>query len=106
MWKRTKKQNQNVFCRIKRLQDKFLNLCAHLFSRENTYVRVIGHLKSFRENSRSLIAYSLNPVVDFNEITYHMIDVIHSHLALSKVIYFSVHILFYFDMFLGKIYSE
>ena len=76
------------------------------FSRENTYVRVIGHLKSFRENSRSLIAYSLNPVVDFNEITYHMIDVIHSHLALSKVIYFSVHVLFYFDMFLGKIYSE
>ena len=76
------------------------------FSRENTYVRVIGHLKSFRENSRSLIAYSLNPVVDFNEITYHMIDVIHSHLALSKVIYLSVHILFYFDMFLGKIYSE
>ena len=76
------------------------------FSRENTYVRVIGHLKSFRENSRSLIAYSLNPVVDFNEITYHMIDVIHSHLALSKVIYFSVHILFYFDMFLGKIYSD
>ena len=76
------------------------------FSRENTYVRVIGHLKSFRENSRSLIAYSLNPVMDFNEITYHMIDVIHSHLALSKVIYFSVHVLFYFDMFLGKIYSE
>lgn len=81
-------------------------MCSFFFSRENTYVRVIGHLKSFRENSRSLIAYSLNPVVDFNEITYHMIDVIHSHLALSKVIYLSVHILFYFDMFLGKIYSE
>ena len=81
-------------------------MCSFFFSRENTYVRVIGHLKSFRENSRSLIAYSLNPVVDFNEITYHMIDIIHSHLALSKVIYFSVHILFYFDMFLGKIYSE
>lgn len=81
-------------------------MCSFFFSRENTYVRAIGHLKSFRENSRSLIAYSLNPVVDFNEITYHMIDVIHSHLALSKVIYFSVPILFYFDMFLGKIYSE
>ena len=81
-------------------------MCSFFFSRENTYVRVIGHLKSFRENSRSLIAYSLNPVVDFNEITYHMIDVIHSHLALSKVIYLSVHILFYFDMFLAKIYSE
>ena len=81
-------------------------MCSFFFSRENTYVQVIGHLKSFRENSRSLIAYSLNPVVDFNEITYHMIDVIHSHLALSKVIYFSVHVLFYFDMFLGKIYSE
>ena len=24
--------------------------------------------------------------MDFNEITYHMLDVIHSHLALSKVI--------------------
>ena len=94
------------FVEVRGFKTKFLNLCAFFFSRENTYVRVIGHLKSFRENSRSLIAYSLNPVVDFNEITYHMIDVIHSHLALSKVIYFSVHILFYFDMFLGKIYSE
>jgi len=53
--------------------------------RENTYVRVVGHLKSFKENSRSLIAFYLSPVMDFNEITYHMLDVIHSHLALSKL---------------------
>lgn len=53
--------------------------------RENTYVRVYGHLKSFKENSRSLIAFGLSPVTDFNEITYHMLDVIHSHLALSKL---------------------
>lgn len=56
-----------------------------LFFRENTYVRVFGHLKSFKENSRSLIAFGLSPVTDFNEITYHMLDVVHSHLALSKV---------------------
>lgn len=55
------------------------------FFRENTYVRVFGHLKSFKENSRSLIAFGLSPVTDFNEITYHMLDVVHSHLALSKV---------------------
>ncbi|XP_068679125.1 replication protein A 32 kDa subunit-A-like [Montipora foliosa] len=53
--------------------------------RENTYVRVFGHLKSFKENSRSLIAFGLSPVTDFNEITYHMLDVVHSHLALSKL---------------------
>lgn len=51
-------------------------------------MRVYGHLKSFKENSRSLIAFGLSPVTDFNEITYHMLDVIHSHLALSKVTYF------------------
>ena len=48
-------------------------------------MRVFGHLKSFKENSRSLIAFGLSPVTDFNEITYHMLDVVHSHLALSKV---------------------
>jgi len=53
--------------------------------RENTYVRAVGHLKSFKENSRSLIAFSLSPVLDFNEITHHMLDIIHSHLALSKL---------------------
>ena len=62
----------------------FLFFCCFFF-RENTYVRVFGHLKSFKENSRSLIAFGLSPVTDFNEITYHMLDVVHSHLALSKV---------------------
>lgn len=64
-----------------------INKC-YLFSsvfRENTYVRAVGHLKSFKENSRSLIAFSLSPVLDFNEITHHMLDIIHSHLALNKV---------------------
>lgn len=65
-----------------------LHLDINVFSfisRENTYVRAVGHLKSFKENSRSLIAFSLSPVLDFNEITHHMFDIIHSHLALSKV---------------------
>ena len=52
-------------------------------------MRAVGHLKSFKENSRSLIAFSLSPVLDFNEITHHMFDVIHSHLALSKVMHCS-----------------
>ena len=60
-------------------------IVSFFFFRENTYVRAVGHLKSFKENSRSLIAFSLSPVLDFNEITHHMFDIIHSHLAMSKV---------------------
>ena len=63
----------------------FIFILFPFVSRENTYVRAVGHLKSFKESSRSLIAFSLSPVLDFNEITHHMFDIIHSHLALSKV---------------------
>ena len=41
-------------------------------------------MKSFQDN-RSVVAFSLMPVTDFNEITYHMLDTIYSHLALTKV---------------------
>ena len=48
-------------------------------------MRVVGNLKSFKENSRSIVAFSLTPVTDFNEITYHITDIIESHLKISKV---------------------
>lgn len=72
--------------------------------RENTYVRVVGHLKSFKENSRSLIAFGLSPVTDFNEITYHMLDVIHSHLALKKVMFFFLSVFGFCHLFVAVVF--
>lgn len=53
--------------------------------REDTYVRVVGSMKSFNDGQiRSVMAFSMVPVTDFNEITFHFIDVIHAQLTLKK----------------------
>ena len=46
-------------------------------------VRVTGHLRSF-QGQRSMIAFGIAPVTDFNEITYHLMDVVYTHLAITK----------------------
>ncbi|XP_048762748.2 replication protein A 32 kDa subunit-A-like [Ostrea edulis] len=51
--------------------------------RENTYVRVYGTVRSFG-GKRNVTAFKMVPVMDMNEVTYHMLEVTHSHLALSK----------------------
>ena len=54
--------------------------------REDTYVRVVGNMKSFNDGQiRSVMAFNMVPVTDFNEITFHFIDVIHAQLNLKKV---------------------
>ncbi|XP_020202714.1 replication protein A 32 kDa subunit A [Cajanus cajan] len=50
---------------------------------DGMYVRVYGHLKSF-QGVRQLVAFSVRPVTNFDEIPFHFIDCIHSHLR-SKV---------------------
>ncbi|XP_044471006.1 replication protein A 32 kDa subunit B [Mangifera indica] len=45
---------------------------------QGMYVRVYGHLKSLQDK-RTLNAYSLRPVIDFNEITSHFIECIYVH---------------------------
>lgn len=53
--------------------------------RECTYVRVVGNMKSFNSGQvRSVMAFSMIPVTDFNEISYHILDVIHANLSLKK----------------------
>jgi replication factor A2 len=47
------------------------------------YVRVVGHLRSF-SNKRSLTAFSIKRVKDFNEVTCHMLEVIKTHLENTK----------------------
>lgn len=47
------------------------------------YVRVHGHLRSF-QGKRNIVAFSVRPVTDFNEITYHFLECIFVHLHNSK----------------------
>ncbi|KAK7887271.1 hypothetical protein WMY93_026892 [Mugilogobius chulae] len=48
-----------------------------------TYVKVSGNLRSF-QNHRSVVAFSVRPLEDMNEITSHMLEVVHAHMALCK----------------------
>lgn len=54
-----------------------------IICREGVVVRVIGQLRSFN-NTRNIVAYSIRPIVDFNEYTFHFIDVVHTHLKHTK----------------------
>lgn len=48
-----------------------------------TYVKVSGNLRSF-QNNRSVVAFSIRPLEDMNEITSHMLEVVQAHMMLSK----------------------
>lgn len=50
--------------------------------RENTYVRVRGTVRSFA-GKKSVVAFKISPVTDLNEMTYHILEVIHSHASLA-----------------------
>lgn len=52
--------------------------------RENTYVRVRGTVRSFA-GKKSIVAFKISPVTDMNEMTYHILEVIHSHASLAAV---------------------
>ncbi|GAB2250849.1 hypothetical protein Droror1_Dr00017099 [Drosera rotundifolia] len=51
---------------------------------DGMYVRLIGHLKSYKDKPH-VVAFSLWPVTDFNEITHHFIECIHNHLQTKKL---------------------
>ena len=53
------------------------------FYRVDTYVRINGRLNSFG-NRVSVVGHSMRPVKDFNEVTYHFLDAIHTHLKFVK----------------------
>nr|XP_020445899.1 replication protein A 32 kDa subunit [Monopterus albus] len=48
-----------------------------------TYVKISGNLRSF-QNHRSVVAFSVRPLEDMNEITSHMLEVVQAHMVLSK----------------------
>lgn len=47
------------------------------------YVRIYGRLNNFN-NRINCVAFSIRPVTDFNEISYHFLDAIHTHLTFTK----------------------
>ncbi|KAI8997327.1 hypothetical protein BDB01DRAFT_713121 [Pilobolus umbonatus] len=47
------------------------------------YVRVYGRLNSFGGRV-TVVAFSIRPITDFNEITYHFLDAVFAHLTYSK----------------------
>eukprot|EP01027_Heterolobosea_sp_BB2_P009802 GEZU01014422.1.p1 GENE.GEZU01014422.1~~GEZU01014422.1.p1 ORF type:complete len:271 (+),score=63.68 GEZU01014422.1:321-1133(+) len=47
--------------------------------RENVYVRVYGHLRSWH-GSNSVMSFRMQVIQDFNEVTFHLLDVIRTHL--------------------------
>ena len=51
--------------------------------RENSYVRVQGHLRTFG-GDRNVVAFRVMPVTDANELTSHLLEVVLHHLALTK----------------------
>eukprot|EP01105_Mastigella_eilhardi_P007133 TRINITY_DN18587_c0_g1_i1.p2 TRINITY_DN18587_c0_g1~~TRINITY_DN18587_c0_g1_i1.p2 ORF type:complete len:262 (-),score=60.74 TRINITY_DN18587_c0_g1_i1:64-849(-) len=48
-------------------------------NRAGAYVRVAGHLRSFM-GKRSVVACSVQPLTDYNELTYHLLEVVYVHL--------------------------
>ncbi|ANB14362.1 Rfa2p [Sugiyamaella lignohabitans] len=50
---------------------------------DNYYVSIIGTVKVFN-NSRSINATHIRPVTDFNEVIFHQLEALSTHLALSQ----------------------
>jgi replication factor A2 len=51
--------------------------------RVGVYVRVHGHMRAW-DGEKSIIAFSIRPVTDYNEVTYHALQVIFQHLHITK----------------------
>uniref|UniRef100_A0A7S0WS52 Replication protein A C-terminal domain-containing protein n=1 Tax=Pyramimonas obovata TaxID=1411642 RepID=A0A7S0WS52_9CHLO len=50
---------------------------------KGTYVRVYGNLRTF-QNQRNIVAFQIRPVVDFNEVTFHLLEAIFVHTKRTK----------------------
>lgn len=51
--------------------------------KEGVIVRVVGQLRQFN-HVKSIVAYGILPITDFNEYSFHFIDVVHTHLRHTK----------------------
>jgi len=51
--------------------------------KEGIYVRAIGHLRAFN-NKKSIVAFRIIPIKNFDEVTYHFLETIYVHLMNTK----------------------
>lgn len=52
---------------------------------EGVYVRIFGHIRKFGNSERiSLVALSIQPLEDFNEVTFHFLETCYVHLKCLK----------------------
>ena len=51
--------------------------------RENDYVRVFGSVRSFK-GVRNIVSFKIERLKDMNEMTLHLIETLHAHLAIQK----------------------
>merc|ERR1719482_2410070 len=51
--------------------------------KEGKIVRVVGQLRIFN-HVRSVVAFNIQPITDYNEYTFHFIEVVHTHLKHTK----------------------
>lgn len=51
--------------------------------KEGALVRVIGQMRVFN-STKSIVAYSIQPITDFNEYTFHFLEVVHTHMRFTK----------------------
>lgn len=61
------------------LSSAYLHTLLNVPVREGMYVRVVGHLKTFRDE-KSLNAFKVEPLTNTNQITQHLLDIVHMHL--------------------------
>ena len=50
--------------------------------REGKYIKIFGHLRAM-QGKRHIVAFTIKPVTDMNELTFHMLDTIFTHLQLT-----------------------
>jgi len=51
--------------------------------REGIYVKIVGHMRAF-QNKRSIYASHIIPIADYNEVTYHFLEIIYVHLSSTQ----------------------
>lgn len=51
--------------------------------RDNMYVRCVGQIKDIGKN-RAINAFRIVPLQDYNELTMHLMDVIYTHLVITR----------------------
>ncbi|GAA5812443.1 hypothetical protein MFLAVUS_005899 [Mucor flavus] len=53
--------------------------------RPGIYVQVYGRLRSFNRQNIQVVADEVSVIQDFNQVTYHLLDCIHTHLSKKRV---------------------